>query len=289
MPRKIKARRQEAGEGRERGAPVQRDYIDVPLSELRRVETRSFSFWRPSWRTVIVGLLVAGLVAGAGAVLNSPLMEIRSVTVEGTRELSPEAVIQIAGLRGDHFLLADLDAAEAQLVALPLVKEASISRIWPNGVRITIAEREPWAVWQVGDALYAVDAEGVVLEGFRRPSSGAVVRQVSSLPEVKNGATVDLDAIAIIQFIEESGAPERAPEIVAYEWSLRSGLTVVTEHGRITFGGSDGFDFKFQVWKQLEAEAWRRGEPLLLADLRFGSRPAVEIGFGLGRAPRNES
>lgn len=263
---------------------VRRDYVDTPVPEPPAEENSTI--WWPHWRTVIVTLAVAGLIVGALTILNSPLMEVRSVTVEGAHTLSPEAVTQIAGVRGDHFLLADLDAAEAQLLALPLVREASVHRKWPNGIRIEITEREPWAAWQLGEAVYAIDAEGVVLEGFLPPSSGAIVRQISSLPEVKNGATVDLDAIAIIQLIEANGPPEQGPDIVAYEWSLRTGLTVVTEHGRITFGDSESLDFKFQVWEQLETEAGRRGEPLLLADLRFGLRPAVEIGFGLERAPR---
>ena len=47
-----------------------------------------------------------------------------------------------------------------------------------------------------------------------------------------------------------------------------------------------GFEFKYAVWEQLEWEAQRRGEPVLAADLRFGTHPAVEMGFGLGRATR---
>ncbi|MCY3886125.1 MAG: FtsQ-type POTRA domain-containing protein [Chloroflexi bacterium] len=269
----------------DRRLPTARDYVDMP-APIPDPPPASAP-WRPRWRTVTIALLALSLVVGAGAVLNSPLMKIRSVTVEGTRQLSPEAVIQIAGVRSDHFLLADLRRAEADLRTLPLVKEASLSRTWPNQIRIAIRERTPWAAWQMGDAVYAIDAEGVVLEGFDPPSSGAVVRQISSLPEVKNGATVDLDAIAIIRLIEANGPPERGPAIIGYEWSLRDGLTVVTEHGRITFGGSDGFDFKFQVWEQLETEAWQRGEPLILADLRFGARPAVEIGLGLERTPQS--
>ncbi len=269
----------------DRRLPTARDYVDAPMPIPDLPPTGAP--WRPRWRTVIIGLLAVSLIVGAVAVLNSPLMKIRSVTVEGTRQLAPEAVIQIASVRGDHFLLADLRRAEANLLELPLVKEASISRTWPNQIRIGITERTPWAAWQMGDTVYAIDAEGVVLEGFDPPVSGAVVRQTSALPEVKNGTTVDLDAIAIIRLIEANGPPEQGPAIIGYEWSLRKGLTVVTEHGHITFGGSDGFDFKFQVWEQLETEAWQRGEPLILADLRFGSRPAVEIGLGLERTPQS--
>ena len=242
---------------------------------------------RPRWRTVFVAVVAFALVAGAVAVLNSPLLEIRGISVSGTRELSPETVAQIAALRGDNLLLADLAAARERLLELTLVREASVERSWPDGIRIVVQERTPWAGWEVEGEVFAVDAEGVVLEGLAAPAEGPVVRQVSSLPVVQNGATIDLDALATIHWIEEAGPPPGGPAILVYEWSLRSRLTVVTAHGRVTFGGSNGLPFKYQVWTELEAEAQRRGEPLLLADLRFGARPAVEIGLGVGRAAHN--
>ena len=77
------------------------------------------------------------------------------------------------------------------------------------------------------------------------------------------------------------------PAVIAYEWSQQLGLVVITEHGRVVFGDAEGLEYKYDVWSQLELEAIRRGEPLLLADLRFGLRPRVEIGLELGRAIRN--
>ena len=136
------------------------------------------------------------------------------------------------------------------------------------------------------EQFWAVDAEGVVLEGVEIPEGGPVVRQVSAQPAIRAGAVVDLSAVALIREMDEVGPPRGGPEILAYEWSQRSGLTVVTKHGRVTFGDTDGFAFKYGVWQELELEAQSRGEPLLAADLRFGTRPRVEIGFGLGRATR---
>lgn len=249
---------------------------------------RRGSGWMPrvGWRTLVAGLVTLSLIAAAVAVLNSPLLEIRSLSVRGSENVSPEAVAQLAGLRGTNILLADLGAARERILDQPLIKEVSISRHWPNSVEVEIVERTPWVRWESNGTIWAVDREGVVLEGFEAPDDSVLVRQVSSLPALRGGARVDLDAVDLISRLREAGPPRNGPEILNFDWSLRDGLTVITKHGRVLFGDSDGFDFKYAVWEELEFEAQRRGEPLLTADLRFGTRPSVEIGLGLGRATR---
>jgi cell division septal protein FtsQ len=242
--------------------------------------------WRPRWLTLIALMMLLAAAAAIIVVLNSPLLEIRSVTVAGQQRVSPDAIAQLAALTGENILLADLEAARQRILAQPMVRDASVGREWPNTIHVRILEREPWVRWEVDGEVWAVDRDGVVLEGVEPPADSILMRQVSSLPAIRAGAHVGLDAVDLIQRVEEIGVPRKGPEIVAFEWSLRTGLTVVTRHGRVTFGDAEGFAFKYEVWEKLEREAQRRGEPLLTADLRFGTRPAVEIGLGLGRATR---
>ena len=251
---------------------------EAPAPEGRR--------WRPRWLTVIALLTLSATLAAALVVLNSPLLEVRSVEVSGTKHVSRGAVAQLAALTGENILLTDLAAARQRILAQPMIRDARIRREWPNTIHVEVVEREPWVRWEVGGEVWAVDREGVVLEGVTAGADSILVRQVSSLPTIQAGARLGLEAVDLIGRIQEIGIPRKGPEILAYEWSLRTGLTVVTRHGRITFGDADGFAFKYQVWERLEQEAQRRGEPLLIADLRFGTRPAVEIGLGLGRATR---
>lgn len=265
------------------GSPLRADYAVTAPADAERPRRR---LPRPRWRTLILTLSALAVIAGALVVLNSPLLQIRSINVQGAQSLSAEALAQLTGLHGENILTADLGTARARLLDQPLVRDASLSRRWPNSVDVVIVERQPWARWQVGDEVWAIDDEGVVLEGREVGADTAIVRQVSSLPAIRGGARVDLDAVALIQHIQERGVPRGGPEILAFEWSLKEGLAVVTRHGRVRFGSSEGFEFKYAVWEQLEWEAQRRGEPVLAADLRFGTHPAVEMGFGLGRATR---
>ncbi len=251
---------------------------------------RSLLLLRIRWSRLMLAAVILS-AAGLGLalmLLNSEMFDITTVEVEGANVVSPASVRQLAGLKGEHVLLADLEAATQRIAALPMVKEVAITRDWPNGVKVVIVERTPWGRWRANNTVWAIDSEGVVLEGSAPPFDGPIVTQVSALPVIAAGATVDTTAVNMALELAERGAPQRLPAVIAYEWSLSEGLVVVTEHGRIVFGGSDGLDFKYHVWSHLEHEAQNRGEPLLFADLRFGLRPRVEIGLDLGRGIRGQ-
>ena len=274
---------------------VEPDVQPLPPSRGRRVIA-----WLGSWRKLsptrfqvgwsrlvylAVGLSIVSLAVMI-ALLNSPLFDIESVDVEGTEVVSAASVRQLVGLKGQHVMLADLEAARKRVAALPMIKEVTVLRDWPNGIRVVIVEREPWGRWRANNTVWAIDAEGVILEGAAPSSDGPIVTQVSALPAIHAGAIVDTSAIELATELQRRGAPLPLPGVLAYEWSLSDGLVIITEHGRIVFGDADGLDYKYAVWDLLEREAQLRGEPLLFADLRFGLRPRVEIGLNLGRGIR---
>lgn len=231
------------------------------------------------------GLSIVSLMAMV-VLLNSPFLEIRSVKVEGAQVVSAASVRQLVGLKGEHVMLADLEAAQQRVAALPMIKEVNVVRDWPNGIKVVIVEREPWGRWRANNTVWAIDSEGVILEGVAPSYEQPIVTQVSALPAIQAGAIVDTSAISMVAELHRRGAPLPLPSVLAYEWSLSDGLVVVTEHGRIVFGDAEGLDYKYAVWDLLEREAQLRGEPLLFADLRFGLRPRVEIGLNLGRGIR---
>ena len=183
--------------------------IDAATQEYAYVEAAAGTRrpWLRRWRTTVV-LLVLGIgLAGFLVVINSPLLAIHTITVRGTESLAPQSLAQLSGLRGGNFLTADLADARDRLLTIATVKEASVERIWPSGVRITIVERRPWAAWVVGDETFAIDEEGVVLDGIRPPADAWTVRQTSSLPFIQGGTRVDINALGLVKRISEAGPP----------------------------------------------------------------------------------
>ena len=266
--------------------PTHRQRAAAKLSSLRQLPAPSHIRIRwPRLVLIAVTISIASLTVMI-ALLNSPLMDIKTIKVEGTEVVSAASVKQLVGLKGQHVMTADLEAAQARVAALTMVKDVSVTRDWPSGIKVVIVEREPWGRWRADNTVWAIDSEGVVLEGAAPSSGRPIVTQVSALPAIKPGAIVDTTAVEMVAELHSRGAPLPLPSVVAYQWSLTDGLTLITEHGRIIFGDADGFEYKYSIWDLLEREAHRRGEPLLFADLRFGLRPRVDIGLNLGRGIR---
>ncbi len=71
------------------------------------------------------------------------------VTVSGATHMSESRILAIAGIDASRSLpFFDVAEAKARLEADPLVKQASVRKLYPNQVVIEIVERTPYAVWQ---------------------------------------------------------------------------------------------------------------------------------------------
>ena len=90
---------------------------------------------------------------------------IKAITINGARELSESEILAIAGI-GPRNSLAFLDVAEirASLKAVPLVKDVSVSKLYPNRLLIDLEERQPFALWQKDGSVSLVAADGTVID-----------------------------------------------------------------------------------------------------------------------------
>jgi cell division protein FtsQ len=89
------------------------------------------------------------------------------ITISGIAQLTEAEVLAAAGI-STKVSLAFLDAAEVRdrLERLPLVKSASVRKLYPNELVITLTEREPYALWQRNGELFLIAADGTVIDGM---------------------------------------------------------------------------------------------------------------------------
>ncbi len=86
---------------------------------------------------------------------------IKAVTISGARELSDQQILDVVGIgRTNSLLFLDLAKLREKLISLPLVKDASVSKLYPNRVMIEIEERQPFALWQRDGAVKIIAADG---------------------------------------------------------------------------------------------------------------------------------
>jgi cell division protein FtsQ len=86
---------------------------------------------------------------------------IKGVMIAGAHELSQQQVLDALGIRPTNSLLfLDVAKLRDKLVGLPLVKDASVSKLYPNRVMVEIEERRPFALWQKDGAVKIIAADG---------------------------------------------------------------------------------------------------------------------------------
>jgi cell division protein FtsQ len=130
---------------------------------------------RRGWRVAFFALAAAGVAAAAAWVLfASPLLAVRSVVVSGTRLVPRSEVLAVAGVKpGTPLIRVNLGQVEARVGTIRQVRNAQVTRSWPNRLVIVVRERTVALALPAfgGDGYDLVDAGGVVVQRVaRRPA-----------------------------------------------------------------------------------------------------------------------
>jgi cell division protein FtsQ len=87
-----------------------------------------------------------------------------AVEISGVKNASRAHVMEVAGADiGRNVFFVPLDERKKQLEQIPWVQEATVMRLLPNRIAVTIHERTPVAFAQIGSRISLIDANGVVM------------------------------------------------------------------------------------------------------------------------------
>jgi cell division protein FtsQ len=197
-----------------------------------------------SWRVAFYGLALAGLAGfAAWALFGSQLLAVRSVVVTGTHLVPASEVLAIAGVEpGTPLIRLNTGQVAARVDTIRQVRDAQVTRSWPDRVVIAVRERTPaLAVPAPGGGFDLVDATGViVLWAATKP--GALPLYPATVPVTLLRGDPDLGAAAAV--LGELPAPLRnsvesltAPSPDQVTLQLAGGITVV-------WGGTGGTSAK---------------------------------------------
>jgi cell division protein FtsQ len=93
---------------------------------------------------------------------------IEAVTINGQAELSEAEVLSVAEISPRSSLLfLDVAKVRERLEKLALVKEASVTKLYPDRLLIEIEERQPFALWQKDGHVNIVASDGTPLDLMR--------------------------------------------------------------------------------------------------------------------------
>src|SRR6266404_2717886 len=145
------------------------------LRTSRRVPVRRATIPKIAAGRLKIASVIAAVVVGCAGIsawaydygIHSWRFRIQSsdsVEISGVRNAARAHVMEVAGADiGRNIFFVPLDERKKQLEQIPWVEQASVMRLLPNRIAVTIQERTPVAFAQIGSRTSLIDANGVVM------------------------------------------------------------------------------------------------------------------------------
>ncbi|MDT3688045.1 MAG: FtsQ-type POTRA domain-containing protein [Pseudorhodoplanes sp.] len=159
------------------------------------------------------------------ALANAAGFYISSIALVGQAQLTREQILATAGVTGRTSLLfLNADDARLRLKANPWIADATVLKLYPDRLHISVTERRPYALWQKDGRVSVIAGDGTVLETYVDP-------QFAKLPLVvgQGAAQRAADFLALMDRYPAIRDQARAYVLVAERrWNikLKNGLDV---------------------------------------------------------------
>jgi cell division protein FtsQ len=152
---------------------------------------------------------MASVIFGCVALYRSPLLTVTRVEVVGTLHITQDRVRALAQVPEDATLIRfPADAVAERVARDPWVASVTVSRLFPDGMRIRLTEREPVAMVDAGSTFWLVDRTGMVMakRSVEQTATAVVVRDVPGLDPKAGRRTSSeplMNAIAVLAGISQ--------------------------------------------------------------------------------------
>jgi cell division protein FtsQ len=105
-------------------------------------------------------LLLVLAAAGCYWLIQRPAFALRAIQVDGDTDHinAPTVRAGVVGRLKGNFFTVDLDAARVAFEQMPWVRHASVRRVWPNSLAVTLEEYKPLGTWG-SDQLVSPDGD----------------------------------------------------------------------------------------------------------------------------------
>ncbi|MEO3713310.1 cell division protein FtsQ/DivIB [Roseateles flavus] len=99
---------------------------------------------------LVLGVLLAAVSLGLQWLVRQPVFAIRAITVEGDVNRNSAASLRANALprMSGSFLSMNLQQTRAAFEAVPWVRHATVQRLWPARLQVTLEEHQPAAYWE---------------------------------------------------------------------------------------------------------------------------------------------
>ncbi len=240
---------------------------------------------------VMLSAVVAGLLVVRNFLLHDPRFLIESssdIQIDGNSHVSRPQLLSIFGEDiGRNLFYVPLSARRAQLETLPWVEHATVMRLLPDRLRVSVVERTPVAFVRQDGHIGLVDANGVLLDLPADDPAGAkysfpVLTGISAADPLSTRAARMKIYRQFMQELDASGArlTDSLSEVdVSNPEDVKALIPDHSSEILVHFGDEDFLE-RFQRYQQ-QLPAWRAQYPNLASvDMRYASQVVLDMSPG---------
>ncbi|WP_374945516.1 FtsQ-type POTRA domain-containing protein [Agreia sp.] len=209
-----------------------------------RAEARRFTeATRTRRRKYLLGLAgAAGLVLLVVLTAYSPLLAVRTITVEGASRVDAAAVsAALENQLGRPLTLVDFGEVKESLATFPLIQSYVTEARPPDTLVVRIVERRPVVTVAADGAFALVDAAGVVVETTPARAAGYPIIDVAATPVESPGFAAASQVLLAL-------TPEFLAQVDSVGAPTPDSVTLVLANGqRIVWGSAEDSALKARI------------------------------------------
>ena len=235
-----------------------------------------------AWVAVRLFVLVVVLgyagYRGVTLIAAASSLQIGHMVVRGHERLSTgEVLALVEGLRGQNILGVELEDWQQKLLSSPWVESATIRRVLPSTLEITVTERRPMGIGRIGTAIYLVDGHGVIIDEYGPAYADIdlpIIDGLAAAPQ-DGGSIVDVARAEFAARVIDSIAtrPEIAQRVSQLDVSdLHDAVVILDGDPALLRLGDTEFVARLQQYLDLAPALHERLDGIDYVDLRFDER-----------------
>ncbi|MCU1423868.1 MAG: hypothetical protein JWM51_159 [Microbacteriaceae bacterium] len=190
-----------------------------------------------------LGSIVAVLAVILAVAVYSPLLALRTVTVDGTSRVSAGDVAEaVEGQMGTPLALIDYGRITKELAEFPLIRSYVTEMVPPHQLVIHVVERQPVGAVASGATFDLVDPAGIVVQSTpERPEGVPIIDLPGKDPESAAYRSVVEVLLAL--------PPEVLAEVDSITATTKDNVTFVLRGvgQSVVWGSADNSDYKARV------------------------------------------
>jgi len=271
------------------------------LRSQTRIRVRRGLIPESPWGRILAGcaalVLIVGMIATMMAVRHYLLHDPRflidtssEIQIDGNSHVSRPELLSIFGEDLERNLFhVPLAERRSELEQLPWVEHATVMRLLPNRLRVTVVERTPVAFVRQGGTIGLVDAHGVLLDMPAGDDAGTTKYSFPVLTGINGADPLSTRAARMNiygQFMHDldSGGTKISDTLSEVDVSspedVKALIPSQTAEVLVHFGDED-FLARYQRFQQL-LPSWRAQYPdLASVDMRYPSQVVLGMATGL--------